>query len=319
MKHKRQRLGIILCLVSLLVLQPVWAEEHNEVKSDRVFKLHWAAKYVADIEGKLYIQPSNENHPFDKPITLDRLKELTELALGKAYPMTLKGVTREEVVNQMVLIWSQITGQNPADMHQPMVLLYRDEGEIHPQLLWNIRHANFIGLAKGRDNGYFSPKDPITHGEAATLLSRLKELKMSYERVEATFKTTATYEKLEDGIHFNIQFTNLKQVPVPVTFGSGQQFELTILDQSGKEVYRYSDGYGFITMIIEEVLGPGESFTWQDTWDYRDKDGALLTQGTYTAVIQVLAKTEEKRDPEEFREELTFTINLNDFVAATNN
>jgi len=304
-------LGVALTLLGTTFIQPVFGQEVIQIRSKQVFKLHWAAKYVQAIEGKLYIQPLDGNHPLNEKITLDRLKYLTELALGSDYSLTLKGVTREEVVNQMVLFWSEITGQDPATIMQPTVILYRDEGAINPELLWNIRHANFIGLAKGRDNGNFSPSDTVTYGEAAALLSRLKDIQRQHEKIELNFETTGSYEKMTDKIVFQIQFKNLTNETLPVIFGSGQQFEVTVLDETGEEVYRFSDGRAFTMAIIEKELGPHESFTWQDSWDYQDKAGAKLTKGTYTAVIQVLASSsiEGGISAEELRTELTFTLN----------
>jgi flagellar hook assembly protein FlgD len=94
-------------------------------------------------------------------------------------------------------------------------------------------------------------------------------------------------------------------------FSSGQQFEVTITDEAGTEVYRFSDGKFFTLALINKTLDPGEALKWQDEWDMTNKDGEKLTSGNYKAVIKILALSEsdsEKIDDSELTATIEFTV-----------
>ena len=68
--------------------------------------------------------------------------------------------------------------------------------------------------------------------------------------------------------------------PIDLMFSSGQQFEVTITDEAGTEVYRFSEGRGFTMALVYKTINPGEAFKWQDEWDMTNKDGEKLHQVT---------------------------------------
>ena len=95
--------------------------------------------------------------------------------------------------------------------------------------------------------------------------------------------------------------------PVELMFSSGQQFEITVTDEAGNEVYRYSDGKFFTLALLNKTINPGESLKWQDEWDLTNKDGEKIISGNYKAEIKILTSSEtEKIDDSE----LTATIEL---------
>ena len=99
--------------------------------------------------------------------------------------------------------------------------------------------------------------------------------------------------------------------PINLMFSSGQQFEVTITDEAGTEVYRFSEGRGFTMALVYKTINPGEAFKWQDEWDMTNKDGEKLTSGNYKADIKILAKSEsdsEKIDDSELTATIEFTV-----------
>lgn len=79
-------------------------------------------------------------------------------------------------------------------------------------------------------------------------------------------------------------------------FGSGQQFEVVITDEKGKEVYRYSDDKFFTLALIMKTINPGEAIKWQDEWDMTDKEGNKLTSGKYKAKIEIMVVQEDEKE-----------------------
>lgn len=106
---------------------------------------------------------------------------------------------------------------------------------------------------------------------------------------KTSLQTTAVYEKQGDRITFDIKLTNYETEPKELTFGSGQQYEITIIDEAGNEVYRYSDDRFFTMALIQRRLSPGESLSWREAWNCTDKEGNRLGKGAYQARIEVMA------------------------------
>lgn len=121
------------------------------------------------------------------------------------------------------------------------------------------------------------------------------------------FATTASYEFKDGQIVFNIAFANNHSASHKLQFSSGQQYEIVVTDENESEVYRYSDGKFFTMAIVYRTLKPGETMSWQETWDLTNKDGEKLRSGKYTATISVLAYA-ENAEAEIPDEQLTTTL-----------
>lgn len=258
---------------------------------------HWALPYVYSLEGHLQTRLIEEISQLNERVTLDELQALIRIAIDNVAPLEMNTTTRQEVVHQLVLLWAEKTNTALEALIQPMILLYEDEHEIDQAYQWNVRNAYFIGLAFGKDNGKFAPKDELTYGEAVTLVSRLSDLIIEYNKgvkeEMTSLKTSGTYEKQDDKIVFNFHLENTALEEKEVLFSSGQQFELVIVDEQGKEVYRFSDDKFFTLALIMRNLAPGEVLSWQDSWDYRNKEGLLLTEGNFKASIEFIVYEDE--------------------------
>ena len=96
-------------------------------------------------------------------------------------------------------------------------------------------------------------------------------------------------------------------------FGSGQQFEVTVTDKEGGEVYRYSDGKFFTLALIYKDIEPGQAIKWQDAWDMTNKEGKKLTSGEYNAQIRILVAPEEDSERiEEHQLSTNISFSLNE-------
>lgn len=86
-----------------------------------------------------------------------------------------------------------------------------------------------------------------------------------------------------DEHQFTIQFylKNKSNQPIKLEFPTSQNFEWTVKDEIGREVYRYSIGKAFLQAIQEKKIKPKETLQWEDQWDYKI-NGELLKKGIYS-------------------------------------
>lgn len=128
---------------------------------------------------------------------------------------------------------------------------------------------------------------------------------------EELLATSGNCRITEDKVIFDFALTNHSSEVMELPFGSGQQFELVVKDEKGKEVYRYSDGKFFTMAIVYKQLKPGESLRWQDQWDLRDKEGNVVNPGRYRAEIEIMVIPEEdgvKIEDHQLRTTIEFTL-----------
>lgn len=123
-------------------------------------------------------------------------------------------------------------------------------------------------------------------------------------------ETSVNLQMKEDKIVLDFALTNHSDQTSKLQFSSGQQFEVVITDEKGKEVYRFSEGKLFTEALIYKDLKASQSIKWQDMWDMIDKDGEKLTSGKYTAEISVLARSRDKEiiDKSQLTAEIDFNL-----------
>lgn len=94
---------------------------------------------------------------------------------------------------------------------------------------------------------------------------------------------TTNPEKVE----FEIHLSNEGNFPLHFQFPTSQYYELTVTDQSGKEVYVYSKGRYFLQAFQTITIEPQQAFTITEKWNYQFK-GNRVPSGEYT--VQVTLK-----------------------------
>ncbi len=110
---------------------------------------------------------------------------------------------------------------------------------------------------------------PVVQGGAAPLRLELALNKTVYvvgESVAAT--VTARHEG---------------RTPLGVQFNSGQRFDL-IVRRRGALIWRWSNDKAFIQVVQEVSLRPGETMTFQATWDQLDLQGRRVEPGEYEMI-----------------------------------
>ena len=95
----------------------------------------------------------------------------------------------------------------------------------------------------------------------------------------------ATVEvKLEgEGVQFLLHVTNTGETPLEFTFPSSQRYDFVVRDQSGEEVWRWSDGMSFLQAISNATLAPGETWDFRVTWEAGNRAGQYEVAAMVTA------------------------------------
>ncbi|MDA7026063.1 BsuPI-related putative proteinase inhibitor [Bacillus sp. CLL-7-23] len=99
-------------------------------------------------------------------------------------------------------------------------------------------------------------------------------------------------------VEFNMSVKNNTDKTVEFHFNSGQKFELTVVDEKGNEVYRYSEGKVFTQVLETMKLKPGESYDFKDVWT------SVPGPGKYSVNVTFLGRAELST----LQERKTFTV-----------
>ncbi|MCC5909167.1 MAG: S-layer homology domain-containing protein [Clostridiaceae bacterium] len=267
--------------------------------------LHWAQGYVEKLEKAYNVEELLREKDLNAIISREDFEALLKKVIDSEHATNLQTLTREEVVSELVELWAKEIGRDLTKIAMPKILVYRDTAEINSRYRHNVMAAYFQEIAKGRGDRLFNPKELITYAEAVALVTRVNDAITSTK--EKNFATITTYKLEENEIFFNFQLVNQQEVAKEVTFSSGQQYEITIVNDDNQEVYRYSDDKFFTMALITKSLEAGDSIQWQETWDFTDKEGNQLTEGSFKATIEILIM-DEKMDRVEATSEIEFKL-----------
>ena len=331
MKMNRGKIGLLAGAISLSLVMPVFANQQNI--DNYIFRTidategaelihqeipHWAEFELYKMQESFQQAVLLMKGGLDAEISYVDFQNLLRATIHKEFAVEIKEMTREEVVSVLMDLWAKETGQDLMDIVIPMVLVYEDTDQMNYDYTNKIMIAYFNGIAKGKGDGNFKPKDKLTYGEAVTLINRVKEsiegLKLEDNVkggiVAGSFDTRATYKIEDKEVIFDFELFSNYTEKVEVSFSSGKQFDVVILDEKKEEVYRFSDDKMFTMALIYKTLEPGESIKWQDKWDKTNKAGEILTEGKYTAVITIDAILEEGQEFKEnqFKAEIEFNL-----------
>lgn len=265
---------------------------------------HWAEMYLEQLSTKYNVESVFKDKDLEAYITEEDFLNIVRLVFNEEYDGAPDALTREAIVHEFVKIWAQETNQNLDEIAVIQMIFYADTDEIDPKYNHSVAVAYVNGIAKGRNNGIFAPKDNVKYGELATLalntrraidaeLDKLGDEKRpeNEQKVEEErFETRGSYKIEDDRVVFDFELINHYNEVKKLMFSSGQQFEIAITDEKGEEVYRYSDGKFFTMALVFKDINPGESLKWQDAWDMTNKKGEKLTQGKFKAKINILAR-----------------------------
>jgi len=280
---------------------------------------HWSEPFVNQLSENYNANEMFEGKNLNSAIEAKDFQNLVRLVLDKDYDGTPDSVTREAVVHELMKIWAEKTGKDLDKVPVIRMLIYVDLDQVDIKYYQSIMVAYMKDIAKGRGEGIFDPKTDVTYGELAALVyntaqSVEKEKESDVQQIaKDRFETRGDYEIKDGKVVFNFELVNRYEEAKELMFGSGQQFEVTITDEKGNEVYRYSDGKFFTLALVSKTINPGEAVKWQDEWDMTDKEGNELTAGKYQAKIDIMVvqgEDEEKIDESQLTTVIEFELGV---------
>jgi len=96
-----------------------------------------------------------------------------------------------------------------------------------------------------------------------------------------------------DNVEFVLHVTNNAQKKLELTFPSGQNYDIAVLDSLGREVWRWSSGRMFTQALQNHVLDANETLSYEAAW----KPDAM--RGAFVAVASLRSENHplERRVP----------------------
>ena len=86
---------------------------------------------------------------------------------------------------------------------------------------------------------------------------------------------------------FRIGVENTGSTTKSLNFSNSQFFDIEVKDLSGRLVWRWSNGAGFLDVLWALELEPGESNARETVWNLAGNDQKPLSHGFYTAKIYI--------------------------------
>jgi len=281
------------------------------------YQMHWSQVFIDQLSKDYDTDSIFGGKDLNTAVEAEDYQNIVRIVLDAEYKGAPDTMTREAVVYELMKIWADKTGQDLDQIATIRMIIYSDTDQIDPKYNHAITVAYMRDVAKGRGGGIFAPKSNVTYGELAALIFNTAEAVEKEKESDAQpiaeerFETKASYEIKDGKVVFDFELVSHYSNPKDLMFGSGQQFELTVTDEKGEEVYRFSDGKFFTLALVTKTVNPGEALKWQDEWDMTDKEGNKLTTGKYKAKIDIMVVPEdngEKIEESQLTAEVEFEL-----------
>ena len=72
--------------------------------------------------------------------------------------------------------------------------------------------------------------------------------------------------RVNDGVHFALRVVNEGDKKVELNFPSGMTHDIAVLDEHGKQVWRWSDGRLFTAAYQNKVLRSDDTLSYSESW-----------------------------------------------------
>ena len=83
-----------------------------------------------------------------------------------------------------------------------------------------------------------------------------------------------------EAVPIRLQVTNLAGAPTVLTMYSGQRYDV-LVRQRGALIWQWSHDKAFVQVVRESTMAPGETLSFDWTWDQRDLQGRQVEPGAY--------------------------------------
>ena len=118
-----------------------------------------------------------------------------------------------------------------------------------------------------------------SHSEAAaTVAPASRNVQRVEKRAPGEIRSAFAVSAADNALHFALNVTNPGKKGIELTFPSGQEYDFTVRDSVGREVYRWGKGRMFTQSLQNKVLDGGE------TKRFEERASTTLPPGSYVAV-----------------------------------
>jgi hypothetical protein len=117
-----------------------------------------------------------------------------------------------------------------------------------------------------------------SHSEAAAVTPTVKSTSVAIKTGSAPIASEFKVRPHPKALEFALHVTNPTKKSVELVFPSGQEYEFSVMDSTGTEVYRWGTGRMFTQSLQNRLLDGGE------TMRIEERAEKTLPVGSYTAV-----------------------------------
>jgi hypothetical protein len=118
-----------------------------------------------------------------------------------------------------------------------------------------------------------------SHSEAAaTVAPATREVRRAEPRASGELRSAFAVSTSANALHFALNVTNPGRKHIELTFPSGQEYDFSVRDSAGREVYRWGKGRMFTQALQNRVLDGGE------TKKFEEHAATSLPPGSYVAI-----------------------------------
>ncbi len=121
-----------------------------------------------------------------------------------------------------------------------------------------------------------------THSEAAATAApvapRVPRASHADKRASGEIRSAFAVSAAPNALHFALNVTNPGRKGIELTFPSGQEYDFSVRDSVGREVYRWGKGRMFTQSVQNKMLDGGE------TKRFEEHASTTLPAGSYVAV-----------------------------------
>lgn len=99
---------------------------------------------------------------------------------------------------------------------------------------------------------------------------------------------------VRDGVHFALELKNNSDRMIEIRFPSGMTHDFVVLDEGGKEVWRWSDGRMFTQSLQNKLIKSHDNAVFAEGWP------AVNAHGKFTAVAILTSENHPVKERVEF-------------------
>jgi len=166
-----------------------------------------------------------------------------------------------------------------------------------------------------QDNNTFSIEPSGTMSLSPELLEKVRKSKEESKKVRTgLFNTELDIKHEENRVVAFISFYNISQEDLKLDFNVGGEFDFTVTDSEGNEVYSaFHGGKDGLPAISNYKLKKGEKLAFSYSWDYNDNNGNKVVPGKYFLTVKMLPMINYKRNfcPDELTAVKDIEVNYN--------